>query len=104
MPVSSNGCIGQPFTVTVTINPEPIVSNQVATICSDSPSVVSLGVSSSVAAATYNITAINQNGLTASAGNPVVGNGFLANEIADDAWTNYSSTCRCCVYRCTSKC
>ena len=31
---------------------------------------------------------INQNGLTPSAGNPVVGNGFTANEIADDAWTN----------------
>ena len=76
------------ITVTITVNDLPIVSNQVATICSDSPSVVSLGVSSSVAAATYNITAINQNGLTASAGNPVVGNGFLANEIADDAWTN----------------
>ena len=37
---------------------------------------------------TYNITAINDNGLVASAGAPAVGNGFGANEISDDAYTN----------------
>ena len=67
LPVSSNGCTGQPFTVTATINPEPVVVDQTATICSDSASGVSLSLSSSVNASTYNITAINPNGLTAFA-------------------------------------
>ena len=88
MPVSSNGCIGQPFTVTATISPEPVVTNQANTICSDNASGVTLNSSSSVSAATYNITAINQNGLTPSAGNPVTGTNFTGNVIADDAWTN----------------
>ena len=39
-------------------------------------------------ASTYNIIGINTNGLTPFAGNPQVGSGLLANEIADDAWTN----------------
>ena len=88
LPVSSNGCIGQPFTVTATINPEPVVADQSQTICSDSASGVSLNLSSSVIASTYNITAINPNGLTPSAGNPVIGNNLAVNVIADDAWTN----------------
>ncbi|WP_445716510.1 beta strand repeat-containing protein, partial [Flavobacterium sp.] len=66
---NSNGC---EISTTITINDLPIVTNQTATICSDSPSGESLGASSSVAATTYNITAINQNGLTPSAGNPIV--------------------------------
>ena len=88
LPVSSNGCIGQPFTVTATINPEPVVSNQVATICSDSASGVSLHASTSIAASSYTITSINSNGLTASAGNPSPGTNLAVNVIADDAWTN----------------
>ena len=87
-PVSSNGCSGQPFTVTVTVNPEPVVSNQVATICSDSASGVSLNLSSSVVASTYNITNLVNGGLVASAGNPVIGTGFTSSEISNDAWTN----------------
>jgi large repetitive protein len=88
VPSGNNGCSGQPFTVTATINPEPVVVDQTATICSDSASGVSLNLSSSVAASTYNITAINQNGLTASAGVPVIGTNLAVNVIADDAWTN----------------
>ena len=88
VPSGNNGCSGQPFTVTATINPEPLVVDQTATICSDSASGVSLNLSSSVAASTYNITAINPNGLTASAGNPATGTNLAVNVIANDAWTN----------------
>ncbi len=34
-PVGSNGCIGNTFTVTATINPEPLVTNQPVATCSD---------------------------------------------------------------------
>mgnify|MGYP006197943569 CR=1 FL=1 len=72
----------------MTINPEPVVSNQTDSICSDVASGVSFNGSSSVAAATYTITSINANGLTPSAGNPATGTNLAVNVIADDAWTN----------------
>ncbi|RNC86683.1 MAG: gliding motility-associated C-terminal domain-containing protein, partial [Winogradskyella sp.] len=79
--------------VNVTISPEPILSTTLdATVCSDDVSGIVLDVEpGSIAAATYNIIAINDNGLVASAGAPVVGNGFGANEIADDAYTNMTN-------------
>jgi gliding motility-associated-like protein len=88
VPVGDNGCLGNPFTVTATINPEPLVPVQARTVCSDSPLGISFNSSTSIASATYNITAINQNGLVASAGNPATGNGLAANVITDDAFTN----------------
>jgi gliding motility-associated-like protein len=96
--VGDNGCLGNPFTVTVTVNPEPVVANQLKTICSDAPLGISFNSSTSIAAATYNITAITQNGLVASAGNPAIGNGLAANVIADDAFTNTTSAAVNVVY------
>jgi large repetitive protein len=99
VPVSANGCLGNPRDVTVTIRPEPILANLSTTVCSDSPSGLNLSVAAgSVAAATYNITAINPNGLTASAGAPAVGTGFAANVIANDAWTNTTSATVSVIY------
>jgi hypothetical protein len=89
VPVAAGGCLGNPFSVTVTVNPEPAVSSQLVTVCSDVPTGLTLGSSTNgVPVATYNITLINANGLTASAGSPATGNGLAANVIADDAWTN----------------
>ncbi len=34
-PISANGCDGSTFNLVVTVNPEPVVSNQVAATCSD---------------------------------------------------------------------
>jgi gliding motility-associated-like protein len=34
-PIGSNGCTGNTFTVAVTVNPEPVVTNQTVTTCSD---------------------------------------------------------------------
>ena len=81
-------CSGASYTVTVTVDPEPVVANQTATICSDSPVVIALGTSTTAAAATYNITAIDMGSLTASAGSPAAGNGLAAGVISDDAFTN----------------
>jgi gliding motility-associated-like protein len=87
-PVSANGCSGDPFTVMVTVNPKPVVANQSGSICSDVANGIILDAGSSVVAATYNITSINSNGLTASSGNPLTGTGFTPFVISDDAWTN----------------
>jgi PKD repeat protein len=89
VPVGTNLCTGDTYTMTITVNPEPVSSDITAIRCSDSPLDLNFAVvSGSVAAASYNITSINSNGLTASAGNPATGTGFAANAIADDAWTN----------------
>jgi gliding motility-associated-like protein len=88
IPVSSLGCEGDPFTVTVRVNPEPVANNSTATVCSDVPVGVTLTtLGTSVAAATYNIST-NTNGLTQSAGGVSAGTGRSATELADDAWTN----------------
>jgi len=92
VPVSAAGCQGDPRTITITVNPEPSLANLSNEVCSDSPSGITLAVAgTSVPAATYNITAINTGGLVSSAGSPAVGNGLLADVIADDAWTNKTS-------------
>ena len=87
VPVSAAGCKGASFTVTVTVNPEPVVANQIATTCSRVAVGVNFNSSSltSVAAATYNVTVLNLNGLTVLAGNPQVAAGLLATDLANDA-------------------
>jgi hypothetical protein len=92
IPVSATGCAGDPFTVTLDIDPEPVIANQAPAICSHVANGFILGPSSSIAAASYNITGINPNGLTAAAGNPLTGNAFPDNEIADDVWINTGNT------------
>ena len=82
-------CENNDISMIVTVNPASINNNQSSTLCSDSPSGVTLGASTNgLAIASYTILSINANGLTASAGNPLTGTGFAANAIADDAWTN----------------
>ena len=86
------GCAGAPFTVNVTVSPSPIVLNQSVIVCSDVALGINLNSSSSVAAATYSIVSINSNGVVPSAGNPSLGSGLLANVIANDAWTNTTTS------------
>ncbi len=70
----------------ILINPEPVGTPLTpAAICSEAVTGVTLNVP---LAATYNITNINSNGLTAFAGSPATGTGLAANVLADDAWTN----------------
>lgn len=86
-------CVNASTTVVVTINPSPLVTGQTLSICSDSPSGITLGTSTNgVPVVSYNITNINNNGLLASAGSPSTGNGLAANVIADDAWTNTTTS------------
>ncbi|MBS1978980.1 MAG: T9SS type A sorting domain-containing protein, partial [Bacteroidetes bacterium] len=85
-PISASGCVGAPFTITVTVNPEPATTAPVTTsgVCSD----VAIGYNFTVAgAATYNITT-NSNGLSQSGGTVSAGTGKLSGELADDSWNN----------------
>ena len=89
LPVSTaNSCEGSPFTITVTIAPEPVVSDQFFTVCSDEAFGINFNASSTVAADTYNVIALNLNGLTVSAGDASIANDLLASDLADDAFTN----------------
>ena len=96
IPYSSNGCPGDAFTVTVTVQPEPVLDPTLtATICGDSMSTtgITLGVvSGSVAASSYNIVSIDPDGgLVAGAGNASTGTGQAANAISNDIWYNATS-------------
>ncbi|MGE0772134.1 MAG: PKD-like domain-containing protein, partial [Cyclobacteriaceae bacterium] len=85
-PLGSNGCIGQPFIVTATIQSEPVSTAPIAgpSTCSD----VAIGYNLTVSgASTYNIST-NSNGLTQSGGTVSAGTGKAANELADDRWNN----------------
>ncbi|HEY0656277.1 MAG TPA: PKD-like domain-containing protein [Chryseosolibacter sp.] len=85
-PVSSAGCNGVPFDVTVQVNPEPVITSNIvaAAVCSDVATNVNLTVSG---ATTYTIST-NSNGLVQSAGTVSAGSGKLGAELADDRWTN----------------
>ena len=92
VPVSGGGCLGSPKVITITINPEPVVSNTLnGTVCSIVPIGLTLNTNgSSVAATTYNIT--NRTiaaGLTAGGGNAAVPvNGVAAGYLANDVYSN----------------
>jgi gliding motility-associated-like protein len=101
MPVSADLCEGDPFTVVITVNPEPIGSNSTASICSDEALAITLTTSpTSVAAATYTI-AVNANGLTQTGGTDSQGTGKIANELADDIWSNLTGSTVDVVYTIT---
>ena len=88
VPIGNNGCAGDEFTVTVRVESEPVVADQSLTVCSEETSGIDFNSSSTVSAATYNITNLELNGLTVSAGNAAVSNGLTAADLADDAFTN----------------
>jgi hypothetical protein len=86
--------------VTVTVNPEPVVANQTPTaICSDAVVGVDFSSSSSVSAATYNVTnLLIPNGLTAGSNNDGVQNGLLSSALNNDSYTNLTSGALNAVY------
>ena len=89
-----NGCGPGPWMPvhSFDINDIPYLSPLGGTLCSDVASGITLAITNFNATycsgITYNITAINNGGLTASAGAPATGTGLAANVLADDAWTN----------------
>jgi hypothetical protein len=81
-------CVGAPFTITVTINPAPVVAPMTAAVCSGTAIGVVLPTTSSnsLTLTSWDITAVVDGGLTGSA---TTGNGIInANAIAGDIFTN----------------
>ena len=80
-------CVGDPFTITVPIDPEPVVSNTLnAIVCSQAPYNTLLDTDGvSIGAANYDVTAVVDPGLT---GVPTTGAGLAANALVNDAFQN----------------
>jgi gliding motility-associated-like protein len=102
VPVSSNGCLGDPRLITITIDPQPVVSSTLnKSSCSDIAIALVLNTNgTSVAAATYDVTSrVIAGGLTAAGSNAVVpSNGVVANYLATDQFTNTGKTNLTVVY------
>ena len=69
-PISSNGCIGSTFTVVVTVNPEPVVTNQTVTTCSDVALNYDLASLITGTGDTYTYTVASSDETNVPAGNP----------------------------------
>ncbi|MFN7652299.1 MAG: PKD-like domain-containing protein [Cyclobacteriaceae bacterium] len=91
VPVSAVGCLGDPRVITMTVNPEPIMSGSLnATVCSNIAVGLTLNTNgTSVGAASYNVVSISvPGGLTANGSNAVVANGVASNYLSNDRFTN----------------
>ncbi|MCX8487049.1 MAG: hypothetical protein ORN53_07760, partial [Crocinitomicaceae bacterium] len=98
-PIASNGCVGNNFTLTVVVKPEPVVANQtIASLCSDVATAVNFPSSTSVAAATYNVTSLALGNTTVSAGGAAVANGLTVSALANDAFNNVTTGAETVVY------
>src|SRR5690606_38785000 len=99
-PISGAGCAGDPINITLTVNPEPVVSSSFnATVCSDVAGGITLNTNGlSVGATAYDITATVAGGLTGTA---TTGNGLAADAIEDDIFTNTTNASLTVVYHVT---
>lgn len=80
-------CVGDPFTITVPIDPEPVVSGSLnAIVCSQAPYNTLMDTNGvSIGASTYDVSAVVDAGLT---GTPTTGSGLAANALINDAFVN----------------
>uniref|UniRef100_UPI0037C0AAA5 PKD-like domain-containing protein n=1 Tax=Flavobacterium sp. TaxID=239 RepID=UPI0037C0AAA5 len=69
-PIGQNGCSGNPFTLVVTVKPEPVVSNQTAITCSDVALNYDLGALIAGTGDTYTYTVVSSNPTQVPAGSP----------------------------------
>ncbi|MBL7843241.1 MAG: gliding motility-associated C-terminal domain-containing protein [Cyclobacteriaceae bacterium] len=93
-PTSTDGCVGNPFVITLPVNAEPVMNpNLDATVCSDAITNIVLSTNGlSIPAAAFNITNITvAAGLTPAAGNSIVQNGVNANAIRNDRYNNVTA-------------
>lgn len=90
VPVSAQNCTGPAQIVNLTVRPEPILAaglNDVICSRTEDVNIVLTVAPGSVVADQFEITSINTNGLTATAGNPTTGI-FPAGVLLDDRWQN----------------
>ncbi|MBX2963465.1 MAG: gliding motility-associated C-terminal domain-containing protein [Cyclobacteriaceae bacterium] len=94
IPTSTDGCVGNPFIITLPVNAEPVMNpNLDVTVCSDAITNIVLSTNGlSIPAAAFNITNITvAPGLTPAAGNTIVQNGVSANAIRNDRYNNVTA-------------
>jgi len=89
-PITADTCSGDPFTVTVTIKPEPVLVATMDTVCSGSSLAYSFEYATvSITADSFDIISITDGGLTNNAATPAaVGRVADASSISGDAWSN----------------
>lgn len=98
--ISSNGCVGLPSTINVTILPKPVMNAATAAVCSGENSGITLSTdAASVGAARYNFIAVSlPTGVTAETGNAVVSNGVNATALSNDSYRNNTNAPASVVY------
>ncbi|MFY7884131.1 MAG: PKD-like domain-containing protein, partial [Dolichospermum sp.] len=69
-PIGQNGCIGNPFNLLITVKPEPVISNQTSTICSDVALNYNLDALISGSGDIYTYTVLSSNQILVPAGDP----------------------------------
>ena len=79
-------CPGPDFTITVTVNPEPVVGNQEITACSNATLNTFFSAGSGVTPDHYIVDTLELNGLTIASGDPM--NDSSALSLADDTYIN----------------
>ncbi|MTI28931.1 PKD-like domain-containing protein [Fulvivirga kasyanovii] len=102
---AANGdCTGDPFNITITVNPEPVVDPALASIevCSDEVLNITLNTNgTSIAADRYDVSLVSQSGNLI--GGATIGSNLAANALSNDSYENVSGTDGTVVYRVTPK-
>ncbi|ELR72812.1 hypothetical protein C900_00773 [Fulvivirga imtechensis AK7] len=101
-PISTNGCEGDAVVINVTIDPAPQMNTALSTVsaCTGSPLGVTLSTAgTSISASNYDITGISVDAtLTPGGSNATIGTGKASSAIANDVFTNSSSSIASVVY------
>ena len=92
----AQGCTGNDFTLTLTVQPTPVLSTSLnADACSQDATGINLSTIGGTAAAGYNVVSITASDVSAdftpATGNAVVANGLASGALAGDAFTNTTS-------------
>ena len=95
IPTSVNTCVGSSFTVTVTVNPEPVGTNQTPTTCSDQVLNLTLDSYTTLAGNTYSWIATDNPNVTGETTTATTGNTI------NDAITNLSGVNQTVIYTVT---
>ena len=83
----------------MTVNPAPVVADQTLVVCSDELLNYTLENDRDTPnVASYNLTAIDNNGLTPGSGNSTVQTGYANTAISSDTWNNTTASAVDVVY------
>src|SRR5262249_28625663 len=105
---NNGGCVGDPYNVVLTVNPQPVVSTSLnAGVCSDTAAGITLNTNgTSVSAASYTINSITPSVVysatwIANGGNSATGGGQSATAIVNDVYTNHDAVSHTVTYNVT---